>query len=100
MSQVIILKIGYDHYALPFKSGVAGKLMELLNEATPVRENYRSALEGGYRYNVIPCRATVEIKMVPKTHILPPAPEDERIPEAIDIKALPGAMKLLKGGRS
>jgi hypothetical protein len=95
MSQAIVLEIGYDRYVLPFKAGVAGKLIELLSQAVPCTEDW--TLNKGRTFRLKPHRAKVEIKIVETKAILPPTEEDYKDSDVTDIMMLPGAVKLLKG---
>lgn len=99
MSKAIVLSIGYDCYVCPAKVGQAGKLIELLNDIVPARKDF-SIRTGEDMFRLQPRRAKVSVAIVDTAQILPPADDDFSGPDVVDIKALPGAMRLLKGGRS
>jgi hypothetical protein len=100
-NQVIILKIGYNEWALTSKAGVAGKLLEILSQAVPVREDYHhEGRKSGETYFRIEARkAEVSVRLSESRFLLPPKPEDMESEGVLDINALPGVVKLLKGGR-
>lgn len=95
MSQAIILSIGYDCYVIPAKPALAGKLIELLSEAVPCRKDF-SIRTGQDNFRIQPRRANVSVQVVGRDQILPPKPEDFDGPDTVEVKTLPGAVRLLK----
>ncbi len=99
MSQVVVLSIGYNHYVVAAKPGTAGKLLELLSGAVPVRKDYdRSSPAFRDVYTVEPRRAEVTVTIVARDQIRPPKTEEMEGPEAVEFTALPTVrtLKLLK----
>lgn len=97
MTKAVVLSLGYDHFVIPAKAGMAGKLIELLSEAVPCRKDF-SVRTGSDTYRIEPRRANVSVQIVNRDQILPPKKEDLDADDAIPVAALPGAVKLLKGG--
>ncbi len=98
MSKVIILKVGYDTFAIPDAKGRAGQLLEIFQGARPVRNEYRRERDGGDHYRLEHKNPpTVSIEMIDPSRVLAPKPDSDAS-EAIDLPALPGGVKLLMGG--
>lgn len=96
MSTVIILSLGHNHYAIPAKSGAAGKLLEMLQEAVSVRRSHLMAPSFREVYYLEARPTNVSISVVQGDQVLAPEREDLSHHDAIDIQALPGAKKLLR----
>jgi hypothetical protein len=95
--KTVLLSIGHDYYVIPAKAGMAGKLIELLSEIVPVSRNYeRLSTEDCYR--IIPKSANVAVQIIDSKRILPPKKEDMQGDDVVELKLLPGAIRLLKGG--
>ena len=64
---VIIIKLGYQEWAIRGKAGAAGKLLELLSGAVKVDRRYEKCRDGQYAdaYYIEPTREGVEVKVVP-----------------------------------
>ncbi|HSV93124.1 MAG TPA: hypothetical protein VLH81_08605, partial [Desulfobacterales bacterium] len=90
----IVLTIGWDNYVIPAKPSTAGKLLELLSEAVPVRKDF-SVHTGQDTYRIQPKRANVTVQVVGREQILPPKPEDFEGKDFVELKQLTGAVRLL-----
>ncbi|MBI5770886.1 MAG: hypothetical protein HZA93_24120 [Verrucomicrobia bacterium] len=95
MTHAIVLNIGYDCYVIPAKPGMAGKLIELLSEAVPARKSFERAT-GDDTFRIQPRRANVSVQVVSRSQVLPPKAEDVAGDDVVELKQLPGAVKLLK----
>lgn len=95
MSKAVVLTIGWESFVIPAKAGLAGKLVELLADAVPARKDF-SALRGLDTFRLQPKRANVTVQLIGADQILPPSEDDLRDRDAIDIKLLPAAQRLLK----
>jgi hypothetical protein len=98
MSKAVILSIGWEHYVIPAKAGLAGKLIELLADAVPARKDF-SATRGLETFRLQPKRAQISVQLVGTDQLLPPAADDYKDRDAIDLAQLPGAVRLLKAAR-
>lgn len=99
MSTAIILKIGYNEFAIAAKPGVAGKLLELLQDAVPVRKTHLESPTFREVFHIEPRPVTVSVSVVQADQIRAPLAEDLNSRDAIDIRTLPGAVKLLRAAR-
>jgi hypothetical protein len=95
MDQTILLTIGYDTYAVPVKPGVAGKLLEILSNAVPVRYEHRSRTPRP-QYRIQLKSPGVKVELIERRDLLPPTKEDMDEEGTIELQALPGAVRLLK----
>jgi hypothetical protein len=94
MKQAIVLSIGYDHFVIPAKPAVAGKLLELLSEAVPARKDFSVGC-GCDTYRIQPRRASLSVQIVGIDQILPPKSDDFEGRDVVELKSLPGAVRLL-----
>lgn len=97
MKDVILISIGYSHYAIPGKAADAGKLLALLSEAVEVRLNYERGVET-YRAQTRPI--TLAVEMIERRQLTPPSEEDQSEPGARDLLTLTGPQRLLKAPRA